>query len=412
MTVTVNPKKLQWTQRVALIRQNLHSASRTGDFTFFKTLQAQAFFEGTDYVATLSAGAGDEADTVIATLDNLNAGIAYVHQDAFKNVYDRAKEIIASDDDFHAKRASIRVDVSQQKQMAELAIDKMTNSAISLIEQQALPSRDAVAHVWITGTTVIADAVEVCLMKINEVEYSVDDLIGLEDSYNVVKNAVGSGVSALKAIFNLMSSDSNTPEKECVQSGTASSYAKGMLRRFSTAISNSPQQNTVQHRPEPPLSPTKFKQSPSALRQSISISNPTAMPPLSAVGRIAPHLKLNAIPGTPVNEPTECPFALNAAATFNTNPFETSTAFSSQTGYSSEKSEGTGVLRRLSTALWPGDASKRNDKHRDEPMSPSRTLSISSARSENVGPLDNTDYLEDGHNFGKSLLVVQPQVAV
>lgn len=79
-------RKLHWTQRIALVRHNLHAARRTGDFTFFKTLQAHALIEGTDYVATLNDVLGDDADTVLSTLDNLNAGIAYVHQDAFKSI--------------------------------------------------------------------------------------------------------------------------------------------------------------------------------------------------------------------------------------------------------------------------------------------------------------------------------------
>src|SRR5438105_204805 len=86
-----NDRKLHWTQRVALVRHNLHAARRTGDFTFFKTLQAHALIECTDYVATLNDVLGDDTDTVLSTLDNLNAGIAYVHQDAFKSVYESAK---------------------------------------------------------------------------------------------------------------------------------------------------------------------------------------------------------------------------------------------------------------------------------------------------------------------------------
>lgn len=40
-------RKLHWTQRIALVCHNLHAARRTGDFTFFKTLQAHALIEGT-----------------------------------------------------------------------------------------------------------------------------------------------------------------------------------------------------------------------------------------------------------------------------------------------------------------------------------------------------------------------------
>ncbi|KAI9653624.1 MAG: hypothetical protein M1821_006971 [Bathelium mastoideum] len=411
MTVVINAKKLQWTQRVALIRQNLHSASRTGDFTFFKTLQAQAFFEGTDYVATLTAAAGDDADFVISTIDNLNAGIAYCHQDAFKNVYDRAKEIIASEQDFQAKRASIRVDISQQKQMAEFAIDKMANSAISVIEQQAPGSRDAVAHVWVTGTTIIADAIEVCLMKINDVEYSMDDLIGLEDSYNVVKNAVGSGISALKGIFSLMTSDPNAPNKERIQPTTASSYAKGVFRRFSNAVSIGPVHNAT-----PPISPTRAVHTPSSLRASISLSNPTTMPSNPAAARIAPHLTLNVIPGSPAvdDEYLSCPFVPNSP--FNKkNPFEPALPPSPPSD-PSEKGERTNVIRRLSAALWPTenhDGKVQRLRSSDEAqLPPSRVPSFSSIRDENLSPLDKS-CKEHGEPFERSLLVgYQPPVAV
>ena len=77
-------KQLHWTQRVALVRHNLHAARRSGDFHFFKTLQANGFVDGTNHVATLSEELGDEADVVLASMDNLNAGLAYLYQDAFK----------------------------------------------------------------------------------------------------------------------------------------------------------------------------------------------------------------------------------------------------------------------------------------------------------------------------------------
>lgn len=85
-------KQLHWTQRVALIRRSLHAASRSGDFTFFKTLQAAGVLEGTNRVAQPSASLDDDADIVLAAMDNLNTGLAYVHQDAFKNVFDNLKE--------------------------------------------------------------------------------------------------------------------------------------------------------------------------------------------------------------------------------------------------------------------------------------------------------------------------------
>ena len=71
---------------MALVRHNLHAAARSGNFHFFKTLQANDFMEDTNHVAILSEELGDDADILLTAMDNLNAGLAYFYQDAFKNV--------------------------------------------------------------------------------------------------------------------------------------------------------------------------------------------------------------------------------------------------------------------------------------------------------------------------------------
>jgi hypothetical protein len=63
-------KQLHWTQRIALVRHNLHTASRSGDFGFFKSLQAAALIEGTNHFATLTSILEDDADTLLAAMDN------------------------------------------------------------------------------------------------------------------------------------------------------------------------------------------------------------------------------------------------------------------------------------------------------------------------------------------------------
>jgi hypothetical protein len=88
--------------------------------------------DGIDHVATLHSVLGDDADTVLSTLDNLNAGIAYVHQDAFKAVYDSAKSTMyKANNTPSSRRALLRVDIHQQRDMADLAINKTANSAIN-----------------------------------------------------------------------------------------------------------------------------------------------------------------------------------------------------------------------------------------------------------------------------------------
>ncbi|KAH7053234.1 hypothetical protein B0J12DRAFT_750707 [Macrophomina phaseolina] len=126
LPIMIAEKKLHWTQRVALIRHNLHAASRTGDFTFFKTLQAHRLLEGTDHLAALNAVIGDAADQVLASLDNYNSVIAYVHEDAFKNVYESVKTGVREQSgSYDERRAIYYVDAAQQKEKAEKAIDKM-----------------------------------------------------------------------------------------------------------------------------------------------------------------------------------------------------------------------------------------------------------------------------------------------
>jgi hypothetical protein len=204
MAAEASPR-LHWTQRVALVRHNLHSARRTNDFTFFKSLQAHAIIDGTDHVAILYSSLEDNADAVLSTLDNLNAGIAYVHQDAFKAVYDGAKSAMhTSNQSLSERKSMVRVDICQQRDMADHAIDKTANSAINFIQAQPAHSQDAVANAWITGTTIIADAVSVCLNEMSLLEANLDDFIHLEYSWNCIQSSVDAAISALRGIFTLM----------------------------------------------------------------------------------------------------------------------------------------------------------------------------------------------------------------
>ncbi|KAH0346140.1 hypothetical protein KCU83_g7467, partial [Aureobasidium melanogenum] len=234
-------KTLHWQQRIALVRHNLHAAHRSGDFTFFKTLQAQALFDNTNHVATLSATLGDEADSVLSGLDDLNASIAHVHEDAFKNVYNSLKTYLFESGVANGGRdekSKVFVDVQMQKQMADHAIDKATSSATALIQQQPVSVQDTAAAVWITGTTVIADSVEIVLKHLTALDQNMHDFIRLEESWNEVKTSVGHSVSALKGVFNLMSGE---PEPDTVgASSRSSSFSGTMFRRFSSAFSSGP----------------------------------------------------------------------------------------------------------------------------------------------------------------------------
>ena len=298
----VDVKRLCWMQRIALVRHSLHAALRTNDFTFFKVLQAQAFLDGTDRVAILSSLLGGDVDTVLHTLDDLNAGLAYVHQDAFKSVYDSIRTNISEDSS--NRRAKVRVDISQQKQVADFGIDKMANAAVSLIQEQDPSCQEAVANVWLFGATIITDAMQTVVRQMDKLEGMMDDFILLEYSWQMVQTATEAAVAALRGIFNLMAStESGTslvPHRRersfSTMSGqsrtTSVSSATGSLfKRLSTVLHASPV--------VPPSSARNSMSvenaSPHHIRQSISHSFPTNVP----MSKTEFQRKLSTIPPTP-----------------------------------------------------------------------------------------------------------------
>ncbi|KAF2640112.1 hypothetical protein P280DRAFT_27674 [Massarina eburnea CBS 473.64] len=287
-------QKLHWTQRVALVRHNLHASRRTNDFTFFKTLQAHALIDGTDHVAILHLVLGNEADQVLSTLDNLNAGIAYVHQDAFKAVYDGAKSTMyKANNSPSSRRSLIRVDICQQRDMADHAIDKTANSAIQLIQSQPVHCQDAIANAWITGTTIIADSVAVCLNEMENIEDSIDDFIRLEYAWNCIQNSVDAAISALRGIFSLMEQPNNPSPPEVLRNHSVSSAvgtdASGTFRSrtSSTAsalglIKRAFSHSQMQPPPVPKSSPAGslplLDTNPRGFRASMSAACPTRLP--------------------------------------------------------------------------------------------------------------------------------------
>jgi hypothetical protein len=297
-------QKLHWTQRIALVRHNLHAARRTGDYTFFKTLQAHAIIDGTDHVAILHSVLSDDADSILSTLDNLNAGIAYVHQDAFKAVYDSAKSTLYQvDNSSSSRRSLLRVDVCQQRDMADHAIDKTSNSAISLIEAQPVQCQEAVANAWITGATIVADAVCVCLNEMERIEDNLDDFIRLEYSWSCIQSSVDAAISALRGIFNLMATPSTPsaprnlsissavgPEPTSFRSRASSTAsALGLIKRaFTHSHQLQPAAQKSNHTGTLPLPDTNSR----GFRLSMSSAFPTRMPEHQ-------HTFLEAIPPTP-----------------------------------------------------------------------------------------------------------------
>ena len=339
-TMSTTNNSLHWTQRVALIRSSLHSASRSGDFTFFKSLQAAAMLEGTNHVAVLSAEMGDDVDLLLAAMDNLNAGLAYIHQDVFQKVYEALKHSMKEEGDgdatIESKRARLYVDITMQRNIADLAIDKMTNSAVALINNQSETFQESAANVWITGATIIADCIEISLKEMLALDTKMNDFIRVEESFNIVKASVVSAVTGLKGVFWLM--DTSYPSypidaksSASTRSASFASAGAGMFRRLSTAFapasgasatssrrssisSQAANLNLQAHRANSfsstgagPTS-TPVYRTPNYVRNSVSTGCPTSMPANFEAFR----RNLSTIPPTPAaNDDNKDPFDMD-----------------------------------------------------------------------------------------------------
>ena len=337
--------KLHWTQRVALIRSSLHAASRSGDFTFFKSLQAAGMIEGTNHVAVLSAEMGDDVDLLLAAMDNLNAGLAYVHQDAFQEVYEGLKSSMKEEGDGEAsaesKRARLYVDMTMQRNIADIAIDKMTNSAVALINNQSETFQESAANVWITGATIIADCIEITLKEMQSLDTKMTDFIRVEESLNAVKASIVSAVTGLKGVFWLMdtshpSSSADMKPLVAPRSASIASAGAGMFRRLSTAfapstasapspatsrsssIASQAAMNLQAHRANSVTSTNSTTsaegsrlvyRTPNYVRNSISTGCPTSMPANFEAFR----RNLSTIPPTPAQDDEKDPFDMSDA---------------------------------------------------------------------------------------------------
>lgn len=293
--------------------------------------------EGTNHVAVLSAEMGDDVDLLLAAMDNLNAGLAYVHQDAFQKVYEGLKSSMKGEGDGEAthesKRAQLYVDISMQRNIADLSIDKMTNSAVALINNQSETFQESAANVWITGATIIADCIEITLKEMQSLDTKMNDFIRIEESLSAVKASIVSAVTGLKGVFWLMDTSHPPPidmkPPAAPRSASFASAGAGMFRRLSTAFTpNTP--NT----PSAP-SPTTSRSSsiasmaalnlqafransmsastngtppvyhtPNYVRSSISTGCPTSLPSNFEAFRC----QLSTIPPTPAQDDEKGPF--------------------------------------------------------------------------------------------------------
>jgi hypothetical protein len=242
-------------------------------------------------------------------MDNLNGGLAFIFQDAFDCVYDNLKASIR-DDDKPAKRSKLFVDIVQQKNMADLAIDKLSSSAIALIDQQAAHVQDHAANVYITGMTLVADCVQVILKQLDAIDANMDDFIRLEESRSIVKASVLAANAGLKGIFYLM--DTTDPQGDpAPRLMSIASASSAVFRRLSTAFITPPQQRrssvaSAGASKSVPSSPTPVYRTPNYVRNSISASCPTTMPAMANFNAFHANSfeshRLDAIPPTPAYE--------------------------------------------------------------------------------------------------------------
>ncbi|KAF2210570.1 hypothetical protein CERZMDRAFT_99187 [Cercospora zeae-maydis SCOH1-5] len=291
-------RQLHWTQRIALVRHNLHAASRSGDFGFFKALQAAGMLEGTNHFASLAATLGDEADTVMAAMDNLNGGMAFIHQDAFRNVYNSIKDHMRDEATKGAEISKLYVDIAMQKNMAGMAIDKLCSSAITLINQQpAAQAQDQAANVFVTGVTLIADCVEVVIKQLDTIDQKMDDFIRLEESWNTVKSSVVSANAGLKGVYYML----DAPEpREATRSSSIASASSSVFRRLSTAFQGA--------------------QSPGPGTRASSIASAGAAPP--ATYRTPAYVRNSITAGCPTSMPSNAHAAAFNLNSFNSNAFD------------------------------------------------------------------------------------------
>lgn len=290
MAAAVSVRQLQWKQRLAFVRHNLHTASITRDFSFFKCLQAFSLINASDHLSTLTSILGDDdgqADSLILTLDKFNTVIACVHEDAFRNVYDSVRATFSDKPKKEKERQMLyHTEAASQRQMASNSIDKMFNSAVDAIRQHPQASQDSAAHVFITGCTFTAVAMEVALAELENIGQNLNDSSRLDSSWAVVQAAVAQTVSGMKGVFKLMAdSDNGTVEepqqKRHERSGSVDGYAKSMLRRMSTALtaplygnSSSASSLTSPTLPSRSSSSTSFISAPSRRDSALSFTTP------------------------------------------------------------------------------------------------------------------------------------------
>lgn len=413
-------KKFHWKQRLALTRHNLHTASLTQDFSFFKTLQALNLVSGTNHLSILTSALAaastgsdedkeDLADSLILTLDKFNTIVACVHEDAFKSVFDSARVCAGHGQTTPMeKKVLYYASMAAERRQAEEAIDKMFNSAVDAISGQPESAQDSAAWVFILGTTFIADAIGICLLHMDKIGDSLDDPFRLESNWSTVQSAVATATSGMKGVFKLM--DQSEPDLSRVsprdltpdateghahqRAQSADGYAKTMFRRMSTAFTTGPAlhassgsnsaSSSTSTLPSRKSSVSSFISAPSRKSSVVSNSNSNSssasghrgvgaasmngfaahMPSKSAVGHSGLTKTMSPIPSTPSAEgvtakanPFDATFANNVAF----NRYVPSLTADNSTSFPEHRASSPvrPALRRLDSPPSPGSPNSK-----------------------------------------------------
>lgn len=282
-------KQLVWSQRLALVRHNLHISHYTHDFTFFRTLQLQTLLNNTDHASNLANALDSsvdshrlvqsqttgirrssdalDADVVIASLDSVAAVIANVYEDAVRSLCkavrsaavtrDAQKEVSTDNETADVARMDACRIAARQRTQAEASIDKMLDNAVVLIAKLPPTAQDEAAAIFIQSIAFVADAISVCLVQMERIECAHNDASQLDTAIDTAASVVAQAVSAMKGVFRLMDGSGDCNQQPAIQrqlEGVAigrdekrssmtfsdpGSLARGWARRLSAALTQS-----------------------------------------------------------------------------------------------------------------------------------------------------------------------------
>lgn len=270
-----------WRQRVSLARYALQAASRTRDFTFFKTIQASLHTRWAENASLLRAVLPDDSQILVRALNDLSISMVIVHQDSYKAIYDDIRAS-ASDADSISRRARLLVDICQKRQAVEFGIVKAFNAVLTLIDSQPIEAQGLLTEAFVYGLSLVADAIQECQLQTDKLEISMDDFLSLEYGWQSVQSGVTASTAILRDVLEL-SIPKPSPDFDTISLHSEhTSVSETRSRRPSTASTTSsifkrisgalyPAQAVAEPHAEAILTP------PSSTRTSVSFTSLTEL---------------------------------------------------------------------------------------------------------------------------------------